>query len=253
MERTPVISLGAGVQSSTLLRMADAGEFGVVPELAVFADTGAEPQAVYDHLDALEREVSIPIIRASAGNLREDALKGVNSTGNSFVGIPFYHGASGLGRRQCTREYKLSPIYKAMREQGLKSVEMWIGISMDEVQRMKPARVKWVKNRWPLIEKNVTRAGCLDWHRRHELALPPRSACTFCPLHHDRDWRDLRDNSPEEWEGAVEFERELRKQPRMAENFLHRSLVPLDEVDLSTPEDRGQISLLDECEGLCGV
>jgi hypothetical protein len=38
---------------------------------------------------------------------------------------------------------------------------------------------------------------------------------------------------------------------------LHASLVPLDQVDLSTPEDHGQLSLLDgfgmECEGMCGI
>ena len=36
--------------------------------------------------------------------------------------------------------------------------------------------------------------------------------------------------------------------------FAHRSLVPLEEVDLSTDFDRGQMSLFgEEGEGMCGV
>jgi len=35
--------------------------------------------------------------------------------------------------------------------------------------------------------------------------------------------------------------------------FLHRQRVALPQVDLSTPEERGQGSFADECEGMCGV
>jgi hypothetical protein len=38
------------------------------------------------------------------------------------------------------------------------------------------------------------------------------------------------------------------------EVFLHHSAVPLDQADLSTDSDRGQLDLwLNECEGMCGV
>lgn len=33
-----------------------------------------------------------------------------------------------------------------------------------------------------------------------------------------------------------------------------RAMLPLDEVDLSTPQERGQLGLFDaECEGFCGL
>ena len=36
--------------------------------------------------------------------------------------------------------------------------------------------------------------------------------------------------------------------------WLHRSCVPLEEVDLSTEMDAGQLDMFgNECEGLCGV
>ncbi len=48
-----VLSLGAGVQSTTLALMAAHGEIGPMPDCAIFADTGWEPAAVYEHLDWL--------------------------------------------------------------------------------------------------------------------------------------------------------------------------------------------------------
>lgn len=49
-----IISLGAGVQSTTLALMAAAGEIGPMPDCAIFADTQSEPTAVYRHLLARE-------------------------------------------------------------------------------------------------------------------------------------------------------------------------------------------------------
>lgn len=40
-----VLSLGAGVQSTTLALMAAHGEFEQMPDCAIFADTGWEPRA----------------------------------------------------------------------------------------------------------------------------------------------------------------------------------------------------------------
>lgn len=48
--RLRVLSLGAGVQSTTLALMAAHGAVGPTPDCAVFADTGCEPRAVYRHL-----------------------------------------------------------------------------------------------------------------------------------------------------------------------------------------------------------
>jgi hypothetical protein len=42
-----VLSLGAGVQSTTLALMAAHGEVGPMPDCAIFADTCWEPKAVY--------------------------------------------------------------------------------------------------------------------------------------------------------------------------------------------------------------
>jgi len=58
-----ILSLGAGVQSSTMALMADQGAFGVKPDAAVFADTGWEPSTVIDLTDVPE------VIREGKGSL----------------------------------------------------------------------------------------------------------------------------------------------------------------------------------------
>ena len=78
-----IISLGAGVQSSTMALMAAKGEITPMPDCAIFADTGWEPVRVYEWLDWLETQLPFPLYRVSKGNLREDIV-------NSFqiYGLP---------------------------------------------------------------------------------------------------------------------------------------------------------------------
>ncbi len=139
-------------------------------------------------------------------------------------------------------------------------VVQWIGISLDEVTRMKESRDPWIKNRWPLIEKSMRRYDCVEWMRRNHYPKPPRSACVYCPFHNDMEWLRLKTHEPKEFRKAVLFERALHRVKADSENmrsipFLHRSLMPIDKVDFSTQDEKnGQGNLFEnECEGMCGV
>lgn len=63
---TPILlralSLGAGLQSTTMALMAAHGENGPMPDYAIFADTGWEPTAVYDHLAWLMSPNVLPFL-----------------------------------------------------------------------------------------------------------------------------------------------------------------------------------------------
>ncbi len=122
---------------------------------------------------------------------------------------------------------------------------------------MKPSRTAWAVNRWPLIEKRMSRFDCLNWLDRNGYPRPPKSACTFCPYRSDEQWRLMRDTDPDSFADAVEVDRHIRRnmpRVRTGEVFIHRSLKPLDEVDLSRPAEWGQGDLFgNECEGMCGV
>jgi hypothetical protein len=268
-----VLSLGAGVQSSTLLLMAVRGEVER-PDHAIFADTQWEPKAVYEWLAFLEGEAVgvIPIHRVTAGDIRAACLD--RSKRNAQP--PFYvksntSESETMIRRQCTKGYKIEPIQKKLRELlGLiprqrapktVAVEQWMGISLDEAIRMKDSQIPWIKHRYPLIEMGMTRRACLSWMERNGYARPPKSACIGCPYTDNARWRDMKANAPDEWADAVAFDASLRSigvRGINGEPYLHRSLVPLGEVDLRTAEDLGQGRLFtdafnNECEGMCGV
>jgi hypothetical protein len=236
-----------------------------MPDCAIFADTGWEPKAVYDHLKLLTAALPFPVHIVSAGNIKDHILSNTNATGQRFSSVPWFLGKGGMGRRQCTREFKITPLERKQRELlGYKprqrippnSVEVWIGISLDEAIRMKPARKAWQTNRWPLIEKRWTRRECVTWLGEMGWTVP-KSACLGCPYRSNASWRTVKEN-PEEWAETVAIDKELRHGGQYSRGnrgqFMHRSLKPLDEVDLSTAEERGQLDMfLNECEGMCGV
>lgn len=267
-----VLSLGAGVQSTALLLLAAKG---VIPKFdaAIFADTGWEPQYVYDHLDRIEREIAapagIPILRVSSGNIRSDALDPTHR----FASMPLYvknlDGGDGMTRRQCTAEYKIKPIKRAVRDllgyphptpvpRGV-FAQQSIGISRDEFHRAKDSDVKYVKHVFPLLDlpgsadgrEGWTREDCLRYLRVEGWGETPKSACTGCPFHGNRQWRDLRDNHPEEWADAVEFDAAIRGgsaranatgSPLLGEAYLHRSRLPLSiaPIDRVTRAERAE-------------
>src|SRR6516225_8204693 len=140
-----VLSLGAGVQSTTMALMAAHGEITPMPDCAMFADTQWEPKAVYAHLDWLCSVLPFPVHRVTAGNIHADLIKRESARCGHFIPIPaflFDGHKEGIGRRECTSHYKIEPMQKKKRELlGYKprqrvppnSVESWLGISTDEV------------------------------------------------------------------------------------------------------------------------
>lgn len=239
-----------------------------MPDCAIFADTGSEPRKVYEWLDWLETKLPFPVHRVMKdGGLLNNIVESIN--GGRFAGAPFFtESPTGGGqlRRQCTREFKVEPITQKVRqllglEKGERAeketlVVQYLGISTDEAGRMKPSFQHYIKHRWPLIEKNMSRTDCLKWMAEHGYPKPSKSACTFCPYHDDALWRDMKANDPESWNGAVKIDGMIRGGVRGTTQklYLHRSMKPLAEVDLRTAEDAGQSRLFeDECEGMCGV
>ena len=277
-----VINLGAGVQSSTMALMAAKGEITPMPDCAIFADTQAEPDSVYEWLDWLEKELPFPVYRVTKGNLTEKSLNPAIATakakkyeeGEKYMKriIPLFgqkpdgEVVAALGRSS-TADYKIRPIEKKIEElanikRGEKElkVNQWIGISYDEIQRMKEARKPWTKLRYPLIELQMHRHHCKIWMKKNGYPEPPRSACYYCPFHSDGEWRRLRNEEPLFFKKAILFDQqitELSKQDRAMEMtaYLHRSCKPLGEIDFDSDEDKGQLTwdFKAECEGLCGT
>jgi hypothetical protein len=258
-----ILSLGAGVQSSRLALGVLHGELPPI-DFAVFADTQNESREVYDWLRWLEQKLPFPIYRVTRGNLAEDSLiVRTSKTGSKYLKpmIPAYidrDGQKGIAMRHCTADYKITMIMREIRNRRKKGQEVtqYLGISFDEVHRMKPAPYPWIRNRYPLVEWRQTRGHCLEWMEFHGYPRPPRSACIYCPYHSDEEWKRLKLHQPAEFAEAAEYERRLQHSysqlPTMdGVPYLHPSRRPLETVEFT--DDRQSEMFGNECAGVCGV
>jgi len=274
-----VLSLGAGVQSSTLALMIEHGELPPI-DAAIFADVKGEPRKVYEWLEYLKTKItSYPIHIVSWRDLKQDILDAAKGDYKAFT-APFYTknietGKKGMLMRQCTADYKIKPVVQKVRNLlGLKKgekrkkgteVEMLMGISIDEIVRMKTNPIKYIKNIYPLVEKKISRKDCIQWMEDNFYPRPPRSACTFCPYHSNEEWLRIKNGDPKEWEEVVAMDKAIRSQERFKEKnkgsgcvkdeiFLHRSCKPIDEVEFDVKDKQGDLfhGMINECEGMCG-
>ena len=279
MDKLRVLSLGAGVQSSTLALMIEHGELPPI-DAAIFADVKGEPKKVYEWLEYLKTKItSYPIHIVSWRNLKQDILDAAKGEYKAFT-APFFSknkltGKKSMLMRQCTNMYKVQPVLQKIRSLlGLKKgerrkagtqVDLLMGISLDEVVRMRTNQLKYITNEYPLVDKKMTRQDCLQWLEDNFYPTPPRSACTFCPYHSNKEWLNIKNGDPKEWKEVVEMDKAIRSQERFKEKnkgsgtlkdeiFLHRSCKPIDEVDFE--ETSPQLDLFygfsNECEGMCG-
>ncbi len=271
MIRVNVLSLGAGTQSSAMALMAAHGDLPK-PDYIIFSDTGWEPQHVYVWLEKLKQELAkhdLEVITVSGGNIYEDTLNALE-TGERTASMPFFTknqetGEKGIVMRQCTSEYKIQPINKKVRDllgykprqQVKEMVHMWKGITTDEVTRIKPSTDRWITFDYPLFEKGMDRLDAINYVRDKMGEIPPKSSCIGCPFHNNEMWLDIKKNYPQEWQQAVSLDKKIRHHPKFKDElFLHKSAVPLDEVNLQ--DDQVTFDDLfgdfdNECFGMCGI
>lgn len=246
-----ILSLGWGVQSFTLAAMVALGELDPI-DCALHSDTGFESKLTYEFAKKwtpwlLERGVNVVTVKGTDGDLRQIFWE--TKKGNKFLQIPAFqqnnNGSFSIGRRQCTKQWKLVPMRRwiAANRHG-DAVEQWIGISLDERERMRLADVKYLTNRWPLIELRMTKASCIAWLESKELEVPPKSACVFCPYHGTAEWR-MTKSVRDDWKLVLEVEQMIAP-----DNFLNAKGLSMGDLDLSTPEENGQMNFFD-CSGTC--
>lgn len=277
-----VLSLGGGMQSVALYLLAATKDERLTefPDFAIFADTGWEPKHVYKTIEMLEKKfgsvLPIKVVRRSEdSDLYLDTLYGRQGhNGKACLKIPVWlEGDEGKGQwgRDCTADYKIAPILKELRaEIGMPPrtrvpsgtrAEMWLGISTDEVSRIRPNREWWIMNRYPLIsEMKWSRNDCIEYLKGYHSDIPVgRSACVGCPYHGDDEWALLMKTDPEAVEKAIELDEKLRRKEeaghRLVEAipYIHRTRRPLREAltMLETGSDRDGMG--ENCEGYCGI
>lgn len=260
--RPTVLSLGGGVQSTVMaLSLTEkyydhriASQLG--NPLVIMADTGSEKEETMEYIKnivrpaLLEENIPFHIIKSEKGNLHE-----------------YYYSINKIPRREfrnCTMDFKIDPIVQHIKKIGLKRkikqrVRMAIGISTDEIHRMKENPITWIDNVYPLIEANFSREDCIKWFKERNLPIPVKSGCFLCPFNRKSEWIDLMKNKPELINIAVDLENNARlHSPNNKKITLYRENLPLanfiKEKSIANLEEN---SLLDdwnkgdECSGSC--
>ena len=277
-----VVSFGGGVQSTALAILYLEGRLPR-PDLFMFSDTGDEPHFVYSHVEKwkaiIEAEgMEFMIVRHPEAPLSQHVLSRIESDRKGISYPPLYverQQEHRTGRmplwRGCTKTFKSRMLDKMTKEwYGKKELRGWkgdpvitkvLGISYDEMQRMRTSQVNWYEFSYPLIDLKITRADCHAIIKRAGYPEAPRSACTFCPFHNDEHWRWMRDNHPDVFEEAAVFDDKLRELWHDKGGYgglksmptVHKSGRPLreapiddEQTDLFNPFDQ-------ECAGICGV
>lgn len=231
-----VISLGWGVQSFTLAAMAALGDLDC--RIAVHADTGWEHEATYKFA-----EEWTPWLRQKGLNVVtvKNHLRDPYVPSQRAVYIPALttdgKGSKGAIRRQCTLHWKIRPLRRVisytLKKHGIPKspgiVDVLLGISMDEFERARDADVAYLKHRFPLLEpgRRMTRTDCAAYLQAHDLPVPGKSSCVFCPYQSGSAWKSL---TGKDLETAVAVDEQIRDGRPPDKLFVHPSRKPLREV-----------------------
>lgn len=251
------ISLGWGVQSFTLAAMAALGE--IQADVAIHADTTYERNVTYAFRERWEPWLIQNGLRLIIVSCPEHAVK-VASNKTDIPAFTKTPESDGQLRRQCTHRWKIEPIRRWLTSElkriGKKKqkacVTQLLGISLDEYQRMSDSDVQWIQHEYPLIDMRMTRADCESWLRSHDLPIPPKSACVFCPYQNKKRWEELKRTGGDDWQTAVSIDTAIRHVRPPHDLFLHPGRLPLVQAIRLVEEDGyQQASLFDNDDGGC--
>ena len=256
-----IISLGMGVQSTALYLMSSL-DYIERADCAIYADLMSEKPTTEKLVEYLldwkkhNNGIDIHIVEA---DIYTDIINGVNSDGKPFVTIPAFSESGGMVQRQCTGEYKIKTVKNKIRElyglkyrQRMKPTELWLGISTDEIERAKISQMYNVEYKYPLIDERISRSDCKAFLEERSFHNVPKSSCVFCPYQHNRQFKEIKENFPKQWDKIVAVDKAIRNKSKRGEEdklFLHRSLKPINEVYLQ--EDQEELFMCEE--GFCGL
>ena len=211
------VSYGGGVQSTALLVLAaqrridyplflfaNVGDDSENPATLAYVRDVAMPYAAEHGIELLE------LRRVLRGRGERTLLQEIEQ-GDRSIPIPARMGAGGFGRKKCTDRFKITVVRRELRRRGATAADpamVAIGISVDEIERAgagegvderDPSRVR----AYPLLDLGLSRQDCRRVIAEAGLPVPPKSSCSFCPLHDRETWRRQRAESPDLWERSV--------------------------------------------------
>ena len=232
-QRTQLWASGGGVQSAAIAALIVQGK--LKPDLCIIVDTEREQSTTWTYMD----EVITPALATIGVTLARVAKSAYASTdlyagrqGKSLLVPAFTNQSGSVGKMSnfCSSHWKREIVKRWANAKGVKAVDLWLGISVDEMRRVQKTKSgKW-QTRYPLIEQRLNRGDCIALVKSMGWPEPPRSSCYHCPNHTQQEWREIR-LRPADWGAAVKLDKQIRaNDPHV---FLHNDCVPLEEADLA--------------------
>ena len=204
------LAFGGGAPSLALAILNAWGEITPRAELIIFADTGAEQTKTMELLPLYEswfaeNGLEMVVAKSKDGPL-DDYVR------ERSLPIPVFT-PGGMGQRRCTDKWKIRVCRDEIKKRYGRNIPMvaQLGLTYDEVHRVKDAKVKRDRNRWPLIEKRLKRDACDEIVKMAGLPVPPRSACYMCPLRSNHGWKVIAAQAPADFDKAVEIDELIRE------------------------------------------
>lgn len=252
---------GGGTQSIAIALLVAQGKVPR-PDRIIFADTGREATETWEYTERYVKPLLASVeltIEVASHTLATVDLYG-GKEGKTLL-IPAYAAFGGKLSNFCSHEWKMYVIRRHVG--GAKAYPNgcinWLGISTDEVERLHPSDVAWMETHWPLCGMptqrgyvQMSRAACKQLIRDFGWPEPPKSSCWMCPHRRNSQWHRLKMLYPQDFEKAVQLDREIRANDTRGGVYLHASRKPLDEIDFQAEESQ-QPELLGCDSGHCFV
>lgn len=184
------ISFSGGVESTTMCILYGKGA------TAIWADTGAEHDLMYERINEVERELKI----LHNGDFELTRVvgfskhKGIEYKGLENLATAYKYMPSGQSR-YCTRLFKITPIDEYLSLQG--ECELMIGFNADEEGRTGNLELKSnVTYTYPLIDAGLTREDCEDILKLYGLhpnfpVYMLRGGCRMCFFKSEKEYKAM--------------------------------------------------------------
>ena len=259
-----IISWGLGLQSTALCVMSAFQDYGIQKvDYVINSDTMFEHSYSYeirdfytDYLTNLGMSVHI----VSNGDISKPTVHNE---------LPLWTETGAPLKRQCTGHYKIKPIRIKTRDLlGLSlsntgrtkkgSVIMYLGITYDESERVKNSNRQYIINYFPLVDLKLNRNDCVNYLKNKGLPVPNKSCCIHCPYQGIKQWKFVKDNYPNDFKLAVEYDESIRIPTKSMLDrgiytgnlYIWSRLEPLDNANFNDLID----SSADMCdEGYCFI
>ena len=209
-----IASYGGGTNSTA--ELIECVNRGVKVDLILFADTGGERPETYEYVKMFSNWLvshGMPeIVWVKKVDYKGDVLT-LEQDCLNIKALP----SLAYGYKKCSQKFKIFPQDKYVNNWE-PAMEVWnkgervtkfVGYDSGEPWRVKPERDRLDKKylkRYPLIEWDIDREGCIEIIRESGLSQPGKSSCFFCPSMKKHEIMALSKDHPDLMERALAIE-----------------------------------------------